>query len=356
MPMSKFVYIEDIIEYIAGYRDHNNTALGMWEKRPIPLSLARYDVKMIDSLAYQTSELVKGYTQKQSELAIKLVQKYRKQLATQPYPIEVPEKNNFKLGIRFVDTTKRIWIDDQNIYVRFPYNKELIETLKSTTKENSSTWFDWENKTWVLPITEYIINFVATLARTHQFELDQKIEELYIKILDMEKINYKIQLKFCNDRLVIENAAANLLDYIEKFCGGLHINNLTKLVDMSGVLGYTVSIGILKTLRKVYSKKELRLLAANRFNFIEKNQTKPDNKISMEDVLAYAKITDRLPMHVYETGTVKPDTEEIIYLNNKANQIVDPTQIKLLVSSTPVLIGTRKQNWFRMAEKVIILK
>lgn len=354
--MSKFVYIEDIIEYIAGYRDHNNSTLGMWEKQPTQLSLARYDLKIIDSFAYQTSELMTAYTQKQSDLAVKLVQKYKKQLAAQPLPIQVPETNTFRLGIRYVDVTKRIWMDNEKIYVRFPFNKKLIELLKSITKESSSIYFNWENKTWVLPITEYTINFVSALARTHQFELDQKIDELYIKILEIEKSNYKIQLKFCNDKLIIENAAADLLNYIDKFCGGLQINNLTKLVDMSGVLGYTVSIGILKTLRKCYSKKELRLLAANRFNFIKKNRDNKQNKISIEDVLAYAKITDRLPIHVYETGPVKPDTEEIIYLNNKANQIIDPTDIKLLVSSTPVLIGTRKQNWFHMAEKVIILK
>jgi len=73
-------YAEDIIEFIAGYREISGKLLQPWERIPSPLSLARYDVQILDSLALQTVDNSRAYTQKQSELALKIIHKYRKQL------------------------------------------------------------------------------------------------------------------------------------------------------------------------------------------------------------------------------------------------------------------------------------
>lgn len=353
--MNRFVYVEDIIEYIAGYRDLNNIQFDMWQKQSPPLSLARYDVSIIESFAWQTFQSI-AYTQKQSELAVKLIHKYKKQLAAQSIPIGVPDEMNFRLGVRHVDQSKRIWLEKDRLYVKFPFDKTLIDLFKNTAREEAvgRAYFDYETKTWILSVTEFMINFVATLAKTHQFELDPQIEILYQKILQVEQSLYKIQLQIVNNKLEITNAAKDLLLYIDEFCHGLSINNLIKLVDMSSVLGYSVSLDLLKTVRRCCTRKEFWLLANKRFNIIDSKKIKSRFEITMEDILAYAKLTDRLPIHVYNPGANKQDTDEIIYLNKKSN-FVNPDNIKLLVSSTPILIGTRKQNLFNIAEKVIIL-
>jgi hypothetical protein len=62
-----------------------------------------------------------------------------------------------------------------------------------------------------------------------------------------------------------------------------------------------------------------------------------------------------LPVYVYDTGTPKKDTEKIVYLNTKkTSKFIG--KIKLMVSMTNVLVGYKKQDWIRRAEKVIFLK
>ena len=115
-----FPYVEDYIEVIAGHRDINGTALTLFNYQSSPISLARYDVNIVDSLSQQTILSNKPYTDKQSELAIKIVTKYRRQLAAMAQPIYLPEditSFKFRLGIRLVDRTKQIYLAGDEIAV-----------------------------------------------------------------------------------------------------------------------------------------------------------------------------------------------------------------------------------------------
>lgn len=342
-------YAEDIIEFIAGYRDQDGRLLSPWNRVPSPISLARYDVSILDSLALQTSENNRAYTQKQSQLAVKIITKYRKQLAKLNIHVkEDPATIIFRLGIRFVDQSKTIKLQDGKIQIRFPYAPDLIKQIKSMALNGyGSVTFDYDNKIWHLGITEFTVNFAVAFGKTLNFEIDPELQILADRIIAVESEPYRIELQRQGQQLIISNASQSLLDYVNERCE-LTINNLYKLVDLSEVLGYSVSPDLLELLKAELSEKEYELVAHRKIQTDKHKQT-------LEDIVAYATKTDRLPVYVYDTGTPKKDTDAIIYLNTKKqNKFIK--DIKLIVSMSTVLVGFRKQDWLRRAEKVIFLK
>jgi hypothetical protein len=347
MSQPTFKYIEDYIEFIGGRRSIDGKIFGLFNYAPVPINLARYDVSIIDSLSSQTCELNNPYTDKQSALAIKLVDKYRRQLAGLGTPVIVPEKlESFRLGIRLVDRTKSVYIDDNQFVVKFPYDTKLIDLLKKQSRQGEgSVRFDYDRKIWILGMTEYNLNWIMTICPQNGFSIHESVASLYEKLLSVENNNYEICLKLINDQLTLENAESSLLEYVENI-GGMSMSNLLKLVDVSAVLGFNVDENLTEYVKELDNEHHRKFLI-NRKTFCSKE------KISIEQVLEYARKVNRLPIHVYENGLPKNNTEEIIYLNRGVGPEVCP---KLLVTTTSLMIGSKKQSWLANAEKIIILE
>lgn len=347
MSQPTFKYVEDYIEFIGGRRSIDGKIFGIFNYAPVPIKLARYDVSIIDSLSTQTSELSNPYTDKQSALAVKLVDKYRKQLAGLSIPVIVPEKlESFRLGIRLVDRTKSVYIEDNQFVVKFPYDTKLIDLLKKQARQSEgSVKFNYDKRIWILGMTEYNLNWIMTVCPPNDFSIHESVSVLYEKMLSVENCGYKICLKLVDNRLILENAESSLLDYIESF-GGVTMNNLLKLVDVSAVLGFEIDDTLMEQIDNLDYGQDRRFL-------INRKTTCSKEKISVEQVLEYARKVNRLPIHVYDTGLPKSSTDDIIYLNRGMGPEVCP---KLLVTTTSLMIGSKKQSWVSNAEKIIILE
>lgn len=347
MKQPTFNYVEDYVEFIGGRRSIDGKVFGIFNYAPPPINLARYDVSIIDSLSTQTCELNNPYTDKQSALAVKLVDKYRRQLANLNSPVIVPEKlESFRLGIRVVDRSKSVYIDDNQFIVKFPYDTKLIDLLKKQARQGEgSVRFDYDKKIWMLGMTEYNLNWIMTICPANEFTIHDSVTALYEKMLSVETTGYKICLRLVDDQLILENAESSLLDYIETV-GGVTMNNLLKLIDTSAVLGFEVDDILMKQIDNLDYGHDRRFL-------INRKTTCSKEKISIEQVLEYARKVNRLPIHVYETGLPKSNTEDIIYLNRGIGPEVRP---KLLVTTTSLMIGSKKQSWVSNAEKIIILE
>jgi hypothetical protein len=135
------------------------------------------------------------------------------------------------------------------------------------------------------------------------------------------------------------------LEYIEINIGELSIDNLLQLVDYSEVLAYSISDTIKEVIKQQYPDID-RLIRKRKVT------VKKDN-MSFDKILEYARATNRLPMHFYDTGLPKDSTDEIIYLNRGLSYEVSP---KLLVTTTSLMIGSRKESWMNNAEKIIIIE
>lgn len=343
-------YAEDIIEFIAGYRTANGKLVNSWNRLGVPINLARYDVSILESLANQTVEHGRPYTFKQSQLAVKVIVKYRRQLSKLISVVDDENKLQFRLGIRVVDQSKTIKIVDSKIQVKFPYNTDYIKSIKTLAANGyGSVEFNHNEKIWILGMTEYMVNYVVAFGNAQQFEIDPELVQLATRIIDIESSPYKIELTETEQGLCITNAHENLINYIDQNIGGITINNLYTLVDYSTILGYTVNQKLIDKLATHCSELEMKLLLNRKIEL--SNETNV-----LDNIFEYAAKAKRLPVHFYDTNVhTKKDTDTVIYYNNKK----DPTnykQVKLIISMSTVLVGLKKQDWIRRAEKVIFIK
>lgn len=342
-----FDYVEDYMEFIGGWRDATGKLRGLFDTVPVPISLARYDVKVVESMAEQTGLSNNAYTDRQAKLAVSLVDKYRKQLSKLTPAVIVPETlDKFRLGIRVMDRTKSIYIKDGALYVKFPYDTKLIEVMRVHGKKGSgSAEFDYDAKVWKLGLTEYHVNWVMAVAETHGFAVSEEVKELYDKILETEKTEYKIELVEQAGEFVITNAANSLIEHVEQNLGGFALENALVLIDNAPVLGYEVPVWMTSELPEVYGSKA-KMLTKRQHEFGRGATT-------LEEVVEYARMVNRLPVYVYSHGLPKADTEDIKYLNRN----IDPDiKAKVLVTTTNMMIGSRKQAWLSNAEKIFLLE
>lgn len=345
MSNATFNFVEDYIEYIGGYKEITGKVLVFFETTGSPISLARYDVKIVDSLAIQTSEQSRAYTDKQAELAIKIIRKYERQLNNQK--VFLPETlDKFRLGIREIDRAKRLLIQDNKIILKFPFDTKILPIVKRLSKESDGyAKFDYDTKQWILGLTEPMLNWSVSLARANDFEIDRWAQKLYDCMLSLEQTEYKIELCEVDGQLKITNAAPSLLDYINLNLGGINKNNLVKLIDNAAVLGYSISKNLLEQV-SINQNQFCKLL-------VNRHVKLPSAEWNLSRIKNYAIMTDRLPMYVYDTKLDWKESDEIKYINRATNFDLVP---KLLVTNTSMMIGPKKQSWFTKAEKVVILE
>jgi hypothetical protein len=161
----------------------------------------------------------------------------------------------------------------------------------------------------------------------------------------VEQQPYSIELQVQAGRLTISNAEDSLIDYINEHLGGFDIDNLLTLADNSEVLGYTIDPDICTGLESVYGP--MWKLISNRYSTFKKSE------ITMEYLIGYAKLVNRLPVYVYETGIPKADTADIVYLTRSKSLDIKP---KLLVSLSSLMIGSKKESWRNNAEKIMVIE
>lgn len=363
--MLTFSHVEDYIEILAGY-DPGSTVL--FNTGKYTFSLARYDVKIVESMANATVWGSMPLTDRQGELALKLVEKYRRQYASQGIDITpVVENPQWRLPLRKVDRTQRIWLEDGEIRIKFPYNQNWIDDIRKF-KEISQGHAEWQHndKYWSLGLTEYNVNWVVAWGEMWKIDIDPAVREMYNQIIETESRNYEIKLVQTDSGFTITNAAESLVDYVNEHLGGFGLDNVTRLVDAAGVLGYTIDKGI-----KYHEL--LDLFGPERI--IHVPSTEPG---SLELVFDYAELTGRWPVCIYNPGTTQTvdldrfDESEVVRFDPTgrtrtadynyhtlkvvyANKIPKGWNypIPLLVSTVEMMYGGARLEWVNAAEKII---
>ena len=372
--MKSYKYVEEYIEVIAGIRDPVTNKMSPSFMSTSPLSLARYDVNFINSIGDQVTNNV-GLTDRQADLALKLINKYEKQLVKLEVDISPISSPVFRQAIRQLDRSKRLWLEE-HLLLKFPYIEELVQQTKEVSKD-SHGWvkFDRDRRLWSLALTEFNLNWAIEFARSNEFEIDPEVLELMDTVLECEKTKYEIKLTIQDNQLVITNAAPELLEYIDTHLDGLNVENIDKLVDHSTILGYDVDDSLENIMIGRYSPRIYNLMV-NRDSKLDTSQVEQ----SFEDVVSYATATNRWPIYLYEPSlndnllalAQKYFTDEQVFSIGKElkhwtntelhNYAVvhftkyhssNKNRIPLLVSTNGMLFGGDKQLLLTQAEKVV---
>jgi hypothetical protein len=371
--MKTYDFVEDYLEVLAGKRDlagkiSSGYLFGAFS--PI-VSLARYDTSFLDDLTGSTLAGT-SMTDRQAQLAVKIILKYQRQLASKGIDVTPCTNPKYRKSLRYLDRSKRIWSDGSNIYLRFPYDSNMITQLRELLKaRQGSAHFDKENKVWVIAVSEYNINFTVSWAKGHNFEVDQPIEQYLEEIITVEQQPYKIQLCRTESGLELTNASPSMLDYIHAQGLSLDDEHLHQLVDLSSVLGYTVHEDLVTELDSALGPDLVVFMLRREYELAG-----AQNQLSR--LLRYAQLVNRLPMIIYapslsnehELVTQELGQDQVtLLLNKKLDSIKEITTpvlfthkpintndtIPLLISYSGMLPGIEKQMMQQNSEKIVYL-
>lgn len=355
--MKTLSYIEDYIELMA-------TDTFSWPPVDPPIKLARYDEPIVNSMAEQIQRQL-GFTDRQALLAHKIVVKYRKQWAANGYDVSgLIDNAVFKLPIRNIDRTNSISIQDNKICIRFPYDQNLISVIRAAVSEYPGTLqFDRDLRAWVCALTEPRIDWVIEFGIKHNFSISADLLQLQQDMAPYR--NHAIELIYQNQELSITNAANSLIDYINEH-GGFSLGNLINLIDLSGQLDYTVHPDVYGLVDTSITDSAASLLGPKSIN-LEYN-----GSIDLEPIFDYARVTNRYPIYIYESGASvlrkemvrhvpKEDiidrrtdnsghSAPVIYFNHWRSA---DKNMPLLVTTHTLMIGNRRQQMLQSADKII---
>lgn len=371
--MKKYTYVEEYLEVINGDRDPNTGKIyGLFDNTPPIVSLARYDVQILSSMSAATQS-GRALTDRQAELAVKIILKYRKQLEKLEIDVAAVENPQFRLGIRTIDRRKLLYIQDGYIVLQFPYDTKLIDDLRDLAKLSQGAWrFASGPKAWRLAITETNVIAANGFAKNHEFEVSEEFKTYVQEVVQCEKIPYAIKLVQTNTGLDIQNAPNGLIEAINNYCG-FDSSNIETLVDNSAIYGFTVDENIVQEIATKYSPRICNLMTAQESKFT------PDSDHTIySDLVKYAEVTGRYPIYVYEpdlTGRLyknfvsqyfapdeihqvkhlKPEPvtvhKKVIYFHKYMSAWDQP--VPLLISGQGMMHGGEKTLLLQQAEKVV---
>lgn len=380
--MITFTHIEDYLEVLGGYREITAKGLSPLHifgiNTPV-INLARYDVAIVQSMASHTS-ISGSLTDRQSELAVKLVAKYQRQFASRGVDV-VPSVQNpqFRLQPRVIDRSKSVDLVSGELHVKFPYDKVLVPGVTAAAKQSKGRFvFDRELKVWRLGLTESNVNWAVGFGTEHGFTVSEEVQRLMQLILDCEQTDYRIELVTVNGDLTITNAEWSLYKYIDDHLGGLGIHNLIQLIDYAPVLGYTVHADITAAIETEFDPIVCGVMQ-NKESHVMRQDPLDHGQDLLESMAQYAELVNRWPICIYEpdasnrlrdTATRLFAQSEILDTTDKKVAIpLDLVGIKcvyfnklkrswkhripILISTNAMLHGSEKQATLQVAEKVV---
>lgn len=178
-----------------------------------------YDQVIVNSFSTQIFG-GRGFTEKQSHLAVKILKKYQKslELAVKAPVSQFLENPQFRFLIRTnAAPVKRVYIDDypqwgKCIKVEFPYNEEKVAQIRKHRDGSSLAVWDSDSKSWNFSLNESNIQFIQKLTNEEVFDYDEEfkkyLEQIDEILKDME--NYIPMLVLEDKRAKFKNVSQYL--------------------------------------------------------------------------------------------------------------------------------------------------
>jgi len=372
--MRKFPHVEDYLEIINGDKDPaTNQYYGIFGRIDPVISLARYDVRVINSMATGVRSGI-ALTDRQAELACKLILKYQRQLANLGIDVGPVESPQYRMQLRSIDRRRLMWIEQDHIVLQFSFEPKIVDLVRDLCKESKGSWrFENDNKKqWHIALTEPNFITVLQLARENNFEIDARTLEIEQKIQQVQP--YGIELDMVDEKLSLVNAPDSLLEFVQEKAGDITIDNLIKIVDLAAICYFAISPTVEDLFISRYKSTRL-------YNLLRHNHTRynPDiEKEVLDQLFVYAEVSNRFPIHVYEPDLSNRLRDKFVlgYFNEedvlfapRDNEPIDttgkkvvyftkyrshwPQDIPLLVTSAGMMHGAEKTLLLQRAEKVV---
>jgi hypothetical protein len=152
------------------------------------VSIDKFDLSIVKSLGSQLGQ-GNAFTQKQSLIGLRLVNKYSKLLEEKGFEVEkILQDKVFKWPFRTIDRTKSLYVDGESIVIKSPFIADIVNKIKKRKcKSYDKGMYQSENKTWSFDYNEGNVEFLVNLVRGFNFNIDDKIKEDFDKVIGLKK-------------------------------------------------------------------------------------------------------------------------------------------------------------------------
>jgi len=146
------------------------------------VKLNNWDSQMVYSFSDQIGRS-NGFTEKQAGVAIRILRRHAATLTSIiKQDIEkFLENPTYKYPFRKLNNLKLISIVEHPIYSRaikleFPYNEELVKSIRKNRDDFAHAAWDPEKKAWIFALTEGAVHFLTELMRTDEFSCSEEFQ------------------------------------------------------------------------------------------------------------------------------------------------------------------------------------
>ena len=202
------------------------------------------DFKVIKDISIQVRSGI-GFTQKQANLAMMLIKKYRMELEStlstsiinyirNPYydvPIRPPVAQFLK-NMSVVDDHEYLKV----VLVKFPYNEGLVSQINKSKTELSGCMWDKSRMSWVFVLNEENLCFLKNFADQNNFIIDEALNSYFKQIDQIQK-----DVEFLLPMLVMDQEGyVSLINLPEHAIGIPKTKDIIYAIFQSRKLGITV--------------------------------------------------------------------------------------------------------------------
>lgn len=154
---------------------------------------SKMDTQFGHSLA-EKAQQGRAWTEKQAACALKLINKYRRQIGGEEFinswmqrpvfammPLSDADRKQKAVGERKLTSADKMAI------FQFPYDAQLVAAVKAIRGEHKGAkfWAAWDSalKRWQVQVNETSIQQIMNLAREWEFEIEDRFEDYYSRVM-----------------------------------------------------------------------------------------------------------------------------------------------------------------------------
>ncbi len=277
-------YLEDYIEFLYGSLNKNGESSAVLYRALTTqetIKLATYDRSPVTSMGTFCSRIriqkeQECLTDRQVELATKIVYKYKRQLAN--IGVTLPDESvglPLRHSVRKIDRSKYLNhnVDEKTLTLKFPYDPTKISSLHNYV-QNSAGNVEWDNtkKEWKLDLTEGNLLKILELFKSEDLKIYETLEP-YIVDLYSATPNNLPSLCLRDDVMCLENCHSSVEEYlISKNWNQNDVSNLPYWAAIAASLALRIDEPVKEELSKHHSSDVVDIITQRKVTLPSNNQ------------------------------------------------------------------------------------
>ena len=214
------------------------------------LRFSRYDINFMENVARYISDN-RSLTVKQNDLWEKLVHKYRKQIFAESNGTVsedlILEKSWINPVVEFdPEYAPLLWIDDDIIKLRFPFNKDIVKDLRTLLQDaghdygtmlfsTDSEYFSWDKnkRVWRGSVYPTLVRDLYYFAKNNEFTVNKTVQDI-VDSINGDEFDWCPYAELYGDRYMVSNLSPGLLQALPD--NKITLNTVRDLVGLEVTL------------------------------------------------------------------------------------------------------------------------